>query len=111
MKNWGEMANEPVIKSNVNKVRNERKQSPPTLSSLFLFFSVYMKEGRSASEPVSSPRTTFGCAKTFRGVVVLIGDTAAVIPKFQWWKRVVVAGTVEEESCSAAFFFFDRGLG
>lgn len=68
-----------------------------------------MKEGRSASEPVSSPRTTFGCAKTFRGVVVLIGDTAAVILKFQRLERVVVAGTVEERS-AAAFFFFDRGL-
>lgn len=67
-------------------------------TSLSLFLNVYVeekgREGREgkASETVSSPRTTFGCAKTFRGVVELIGDTAAVIAKYGWRERLVVVG-------------------
>ena len=60
-----------------------------------------------ASEAVSSPRTTFGCAKTFRGVVELIGDTAAVIAKYGWRERLVV---VVGEAGKRYSFFPDQRI-
>lgn len=75
-----------------------RETNPLPLSFVLSFFC----ERRTENGPVSSPRTTFGCAKTFRGVVVLIGDTAAAILKFRSRERVVVVETLVKDLPSSS---------